>query len=326
MTTDDLTIRRASVDDFGRIVELARRALGWADDDAAFLTWKHLENPFGVSPMWVALDGDRVVGFRTFLRWEFLFPGGRVVRAARAVDTATDPEFQGRGIFTRLTLGGLAELPADGVELIFNTPNDKSLPGYLKMGWTEVGRLSATVMPTRMRFFAVVLKARAAADRWPVPTETGDAAGDAFVDRGAVAELLATQPVARRVVTRRTPELLAWRYGFAPLGYRVVSLGAGVRTGFAVFRRRRRGDAVECVLCDVVVPEGDGRLVDRLIDEVRRVAPADYVIRLDRRRVARGPFVRLPGVGPVLACRPLDSSPAPELATWNLTMGDIELF
>ncbi len=326
MTTDDLSIRRASVHDFPQIVELARRALGWEDDDAAFLSWKHVENPFGVSPMWVVLDDDRMVGFRTFLRWEFLFPGGRVIRAARAVDTATDPDYQGRGIFTRLTLGGLAELPDDGVELIFNTPNDKSLPGYLKMGWTEVGRLRAAVMPTRLRFLSVAHKARTAADRWPVPTEVGDAAPEVFTDRSAVSDLLATQPGSQRIVTRRTPELFEWRYGFEPLGYRVLPLGTALRNGFAVFRRRKRGEAVECVLCDVVVPQGDGRLAGRLIDKVRRAVPADYVIRLDQRSVARGPFIRVPGIGPVLACRPLDSSPAPELAAWNLTMGDVELF
>jgi GNAT superfamily N-acetyltransferase len=322
----DVTVRRASTDDFPAILELARRALGWADDDAAFLSWKHLENPFGVSPMWVALDDQRIVGFRTFLRWEFLFPGGQIVRAARAVDTATDPEYQGRGIFRRLTLQGIEELPADGVKLIFNTPNEKSLPGYLKMGWTQVGRLSAAAMPARARFFKVIRTARTAAGRWPIPTELGDAAADAFADQPALAALLDSQPMPRKIVTRRTPELFAWRYGYEPLGYRVMLRHTTLRDGFAVFRRRPRGEAVECVLCDIVVPEDDQRLVAPLIDRVRQAAEADYILRLDPRPVTRGPFVRLPRVGPVLTCRPLDSSPAPELASWQLTMGDVELF
>jgi hypothetical protein len=212
------------------------------------------------------------------------------------------------------------------VKLIFNTPNEKSLPGYLKMGWTQVGRLSTTVMPTSLRFFAVIGTARTAAGRWPVPTELGDAAADAFQDRPALVELLATQPIPRKVWTRRTPELFAWRYGFEPLGYRVVRRGTTLKDGFAVFRRRRRGKAIECVLCDVVTPEDDQHIVEALIDKVRRAADADYIIRLDQRRVTTGPFVRLPRVGPVLTCRPLDSSPAPALASWHLTMGDVELF
>ncbi|HEY7107405.1 MAG TPA: GNAT family N-acetyltransferase [Acidimicrobiia bacterium] len=329
MTETDLVVRRASIDDFPGIVELARRALGWSDDDAAFLSWKHLDNPYGVSPMWVALDGARIAGFRTFMRWEFRFPGGDVVRAVRAVDTATDPDYQGRGIFTRLTLQGIDELAAEGVKLVFNTPNDKSLPGYLKMGWAELGRLPAAVMPTRLRFFRVLHTARTAAGRWPVPTELGDAAPDAFADRAvldAVGDLLATQPAAQGIVTRRTPELFAWRYGFPPLGYRVLALPTGLADGFAVIRRRQRGDAIECVLCDTVVPGGDERLAGRLVRDIRARAECDYIIRLDHRRLATGPFVRLPRIGPVLACRPLDGSPPPALERWQLSMGDVELF
>src|SRR4051794_10846345 len=118
---DVLSVRRADADDFPRILDLARRALAWTDDDTRFLAWKHLENPFGASPMWIALDNDRVVGFRAFMRWEFVSADGHSVHAARAVDTATDPEYQGRGIFTRLTREAIDRLPADGVRLIFNT-------------------------------------------------------------------------------------------------------------------------------------------------------------------------------------------------------------
>jgi hypothetical protein len=83
---------------------------------------------------------------------------------------------------------------------------------------------------------------------------------------------------------------------------------------------------VEGVLCDVLAPHGDRRVAVRLARKVARLAAADYLIRVDRRRVTDEPFVRLPRVGPVLACRPLDASPAPELSAWALTMGDVELF
>ena len=115
-------------------------------------------------------------------------------------------------------------------------------------------------------------------------------------------------------------------YGLEPLGYRVGARHTGLSDGFAVFRCRPWGKAIECVLCDVVVPEDDQRLTDELIDKVQKAAPADYIIRLDQRRVTRGPFVRLPRVGPILTCRPLDAFPAPELGRWRPTVGDVELF
>ena len=74
-----------------------------------------------------------------------------MLRAVRAVDTATDPDYQGRGLFTRLTLQAIDELRAEGVDFVFNTPNDQSRPGYLKMGWQVVGTLPTHVRPTRWR-------------------------------------------------------------------------------------------------------------------------------------------------------------------------------
>jgi len=76
-----------------------------------------------------------------FLRWMFLRPEGGVATAVRAVDTATLPAAQGRGVFTRLTTTAVDELREQGVDFVFNTPNDRSRPGYLKMGWQVVGRV-----------------------------------------------------------------------------------------------------------------------------------------------------------------------------------------
>ncbi|MEO6122773.1 MAG: GNAT family N-acetyltransferase, partial [Ilumatobacteraceae bacterium] len=132
----ELEIRHAVDDDRAAIVDLLGRSLGSDGDPRypALFAWKHDENRFGRSPMWVATDAGRIVAFRTFMRWEFE-RGGEVVRAVRAVDTATDPEYQGRGLFRSLTLLGLEEMTAERVDFVFNTPNSQSRPGYLKMGW-----------------------------------------------------------------------------------------------------------------------------------------------------------------------------------------------
>jgi GNAT superfamily N-acetyltransferase len=327
-TINGLAVRRATAVDLPAVLALARRALGWTDDDTKFLEWKHVENAFGASPMWIASDDDRVVGFRAFMRWEFVTPDGDRIRAARAVDTATDPEYQGRGIFTRLTQSAVEQLPAEGVQLIFNTPNERSLPGYLKMGWRQVGRLGVAVNPTGARFPLVVMTARGAASRLPVRTTVGLPASEALQPSEPVAALLDAVAPAAGLTTRRTPEFLRWRYGHPPLGYRVLLQRSSPEQGVAVFRRRRRGSALEAVLCELLVPAGaDAAATEsELISSVGREAGADYVLRLDRRALSRGPFVRLPHMGPVLVCRRLDGAPPPELRSWALTMGDIELF
>jgi len=328
MESSDLEFRRATPDDRAAILHLGTRALDWLADaeEHAFFAWKHEQNPFGQSPMWVACDGDRVVGFRTFMRWEFLENGRRVIRAVRAVDTATDPEYQGRGIFTTLTLAALDDLRSEGIDMIFNTPNEKSLPGYLKMDWRVVGRLPVSIMPTQVRSLRTLFRARVPAARTGVLVNAGLAPGVAFADHETIADLLARTPVRPGLTTRRTPEFLAWRYGYEALHYRVLPVEDGIGAGFAVFRLRRRGAAMEAVICDVLIPTGRVGAERRLSRRTAEVAGVDYLLRLDRRLVTRDPFLRIPRIGPVLTFRGVVTPEAPRLEHWNLTMGDVELF
>ena len=243
--------------------------------------------------MWVACVGERVVGFRTFLRWEFARVRRHAIAAVRAVDTATDPEFQGRGIFTRLTLHGITELQDEGVGIIFNTPNSKSLPGYLKMGWKVIGRPGVCVMPTRVQSVVSMMGARTAASRNPIEMRVGETPDAVFSDVEGVARLFHRLPSHKGLATVRTADYLRWRYGFEQLRYRVVLAGSSPEDGLAVFHLRRRGRAIEATVCDVLVPEGSPGMEHRLMREIARLTHADYLLRIDRRRGMRG-FVPLP--------------------------------
>jgi len=88
-----IVIRRADSDDIPAALEVASRALVWNphDPNEAFFRWKHIDNPAGASPMWVAVDDGMVCGFRAMLRWTFA-DRSHTRSAVRAVDTATDPD------------------------------------------------------------------------------------------------------------------------------------------------------------------------------------------------------------------------------------------
>ena len=321
----DLTIRRAGDEDFGAIVELlgttmVRRP---SEPNAALFHWKHMENPFGRSPSWLACDGDRVVGLRTFLQWQFLVDG-EVVRAVRAVDTATHPEYQGRGIFTKLTLSALDDLRADGIGFVFNTPNDKSRPGYLKMGWQEVGTLPTSVRLGRPSALPRIIRSRVPADIWSLPATFGVDAPHALADTDAVAALLRSQPAVAGVATNRTVDHLRWRYGFAPLHYRAVVAPGGVQDGVVLLRLRRRGRCTEAAIDEVLVPGGDPGARRRLAAAAARRSGADYGIVIAQSNPGRS-WVRVP-LGPMLTYRSLHDQPTPLLADWTLTLGDVELF
>ena len=327
-TDDQIRVRFAEPADRGAVLDLLEPTLGWSSDDSfdAFYSWKHELNPFGRSPSWVAVDDGEVVGLRIFLRWEHVAPGGQVLRTVRAVDTATRPSHQGRGIFRRLTLHALEDLQADGVAFVFNTPNDSSRPGYLKMGWTQVGHLAASVRLTSPASLWRVARARVPADIWSVPSTAGRPAPEVLASSG-VAELLGSLAATDGLSTHRTPAFLRWRYDFAPLAYRAITLGDDVRDGVAIFRVRRRGPALECAVCDVLAPAGEPGARRALLRSTARASGADYVIRLGGPALDRDRFVRAPQRGPILTWRPLQTGvPGRRVDDWALALGDIELF
>lgn len=318
----DVNVRSVEASDSEAILDLLTASLGWVPNAqyADFFRWKHHQNPFGTSPSWVAVDGDRIVGLRVWLRWMFEDATGRHT-AVRAVDTATHPDYQGRGIFRRLTTSSVEELAAAGLDFIFNTPNEQSKPGYLKMGWKEVGRL-----PTAVRFRSPIsaartIRARTPADKWSMPTDAGVAATELLADNEVAQQILDGRGAPdHRLRTALTPDVLRWRYGFGPLHYRAVHGPAG--TG--IFRLRRRGPATEAVVNLVSANSAADECT--VLRDIARTSGADHVLQLTPLPRLSAGFVPLPGQGPTLTWRELRTSTMPTLDQWDLTMGDVELF
>ena len=313
-------VRRSTEHDVPAMVALACRTLGWDDDDAtrAHFVWKHFENPFGRSDLWVADVDGAIVGLRSFLRWELVGGDGTVWRAARTVDTGTDAAYRRTGIFTRLTHAGLDRLRADGVDLVFNTPNAQSLAANLTLGWDVVGRLPTVVRPAGPRGLLALARARTPADRGALPCPVGAPAVEVLADASYAAAMLGRAGPPTGLTTRRSAEYLAWRYGHAALHHRVL----GGPDATAVFQVRRRGRATEAVVADVFAAPDARRAVTRVLGAVLRETGADYLLALAPGRRPRR-FLPLWRSGPVLTTRSV-GAPAPTTrSAWALTMGDI---
>jgi GNAT superfamily N-acetyltransferase len=133
--------------DIPEIVDLLRTSLSEKHTKESF-KWKHIDNPFGKSLGFLALDKNKIIGVRMFMKWDFSNEG-EIIHALRPVDTVTHPDYRNKGIFKKLTLDGL-EKYKNNYDLIFNTPNQNSYPGNLKMGWKEY--------PIKINFkFALIL-------------------------------------------------------------------------------------------------------------------------------------------------------------------------
>jgi GNAT superfamily N-acetyltransferase len=335
----DYVVRPYEAADLPQVLALLQRSLGGGptgERSAEFFTWKHDANPFGRSLALVAAHGSDIIGLRTLARWRFL-SGGRTVTAVRAVDTATDPAHQGRGIFSRLTTSAIEVLSAEGVELIFNTPNEKSLPGYRKMGWSEVGRLPIALRPVRgLRFARGVRSAGQgppSGDSWDSSVPPID---DLLGDDAALQPLLdEAQPDDGRLATHRDGSFLRWRYAAAPgLDYRGIAVEDGGRlVGLAIGRARMRGGLREFTLSEVIVRDGDRQTAGRLLRAVTRsgcdhvaahLTPGSALPTAGRRHG----YFQVPGQGMLLAAKPLAAlGPDPtRVDSWRLSLGDLEVF
>lgn len=151
---DNFTIKAAGAADYPAIIRLFESSLGSEGGvpSIEFWKWKHEANPFGPSPTILMYDGDALVGLRTFMYWAWE-QNGEAFKSLRCVDTATHPDYRGKGIFKKLTLLLVEKSKEENLaDFIFNTPNQMSMPGYLKMGWEPAGQTNLFIKPG-FRFF-----------------------------------------------------------------------------------------------------------------------------------------------------------------------------
>jgi hypothetical protein len=227
---------------------------------------------------------------------------------------------------------------ADEVQLVFNTPNSSSLPGYLRMGWHMVGEIPVRVRVRRpVRLIAgAFANAHARATVREHPSVDAPAARDLLIDQRSVSTLLEASEVPNdRYSTPLSVEYLRWRYGEAPLlGYHAVKVEAGGELiGLAFFRLRAHGSLWGISVAEVIVRQADVATARRLLRAVRRAADAGYLAMSFPRRTAaaraqRPTTLRAPR-GKSFVVNPLgeDLEPDPRLrSSWALSMGDVEVF
>ncbi len=236
----NITTGPSNQQDLPAMIELLRSSLGEGliPKSEAYFIWKHELNPFGASKVLLAKDGDKIVGLRAFMRWRWVSASEDIV-AVRAVDTATDPAYQGKGIFKQLTLQAAEECKSEGVGLVFNTPNTNSMPGYLKMGWHQAGRMPLYVGPGSLlprlyseKIVQQLLQQYDAASAFDDLTE-----GWNLAPRGTVLQT----PISK--------QYLMWRYRDCP----IVKYGAIIESGKfgIVFRMKKLNRFVELRICEL---------------------------------------------------------------------------
>lgn len=333
----EVEIRFAEPSDTEPVVQMIRRSLGPTMTPRLW-RWKHVESPFGVSPVLLARDDQGIAAVRAFMRWRWT-AGGREVAAVRAVDTATRPDRRGEGLFTRLTERLAREVTAEGARFVFNTPNSNSLPGYLRLGWSRVTRIPLRLAPRPLRILGRGTRGSGGEEDLERILAVGRPVEELLEAPGLPGLLAAaTRPEERRLATAVDLPYLRWRYAEAPSGsYRAVWDLEEDGCAALIFRARWRGRFAEILVSEIVTSGhgGIGRAAG-LLRRLKRAPGADYLAAVAPRDTPAGRALRRAGclpalpVGPLLTARPLalraqDPDPL-HWRNWCCSLGDLEVF
>jgi predicted N-acetyltransferase YhbS len=307
-----MIIREATQKDIPKILIVLKASLGEISSKKTEEIWrfKHIHNPFGESLVLVATENGDIIGVRAFMRWKWQ-KGKKVYSAFRAVDTATHPDHQGKGVFKRLTLKAL-EIGRDrGDHFVFNTPNTQSKPGYLKMGWEEIGKLKVQLRPLNLNLFKTkVLKYK----------EFDNIEHIIDLLNSNYYSLISTD----KLFTPKDIAYLKWRYLNNPLQkYYVIFDKDYFIAGYV----KKRNHFSEFRLSEVIVSENGKFQAKSAILNLAKSSGATILSSSPNSKIHyKLGFTE--NFGPVLTYKPININ-QPEfsdLKTWNYSLGDLELF
>jgi GNAT superfamily N-acetyltransferase len=195
--------------------------------------------------MLVALKGSRVVGFNSWTPWPYTFRG-RLYRSFQLGESVVDPEFRGRGIYSKLQRLGCDISGDRGVDFFLAFPIKGTHGPLLRSGWSHVGDLRGYCKI--LRPFRGAAKVLSLIPRDTSRVETGAAAkrvaGEIRIPESSSAR-------ADRFARVNSPEFLRWR--FAENAYHRYSVHRHTEEdGEAIFiyRARERKGLNECFLVD----------------------------------------------------------------------------
>lgn len=220
---------------------------GAAHLDEGYLKWLYLDNPEGQVVGFDGWAGDQLcahyacIPARVDIR-------GQPARALLSLNTATHPDYQGQGLFTRLAERTYELASLQGYECVYGIANANSTPGFTrKLGFARVGALDARLGAGRVMLRPTSAATHPGSDpafrrRWSAETFRWRIANPrnpvlaSLDDRGWVLASAASRHIGIRAYAELPPvpglALPAGRQGFA-LRLFVGAVPASERAGSA---------------------------------------------------------------------------------------------
>ncbi|MEW5736574.1 MAG: GNAT family N-acetyltransferase [Thermodesulfobacteriota bacterium] len=210
--------------DEDKILDLRKRVWGAVDpvrNLAKTWRWQFAENPAGAPGIWLAREGEKVVGQYAAVPTR-MSVDGQSDFFAFSCDTMTDPEFRGQSMFPQLARKVYDEFGEKrNIRLVWGFPNSSSMPGFVeKLSWTRIGTFPVFVCPLSLS----CLKGKLGGEKTLPFSEKGLSVSSivSFDDRFDA--LWAREKPGHGIIQTRDARYLSWRYhkvpefGYQPFG------------------------------------------------------------------------------------------------------------
>ena len=115
-----------------------------ATANRAIIEQRYLDNPFEELLMYVAIDGGRIIANYSAVPIRVVIDG-EIWKAALSLNTMTDPDYAGRGLFTTLATAMYEYLSSNGYALIMGFPNYLSNRTYKTSNYKCFNAISAII-------------------------------------------------------------------------------------------------------------------------------------------------------------------------------------
>jgi hypothetical protein len=129
------------------------------------LEWQYFRNPTGelIVDLALPLAEDRVAAIYAVLPVFMRIQGERRL-AVQSLDTLTDADHRGKGLFVKLAASTFARAAERGAALVYGFPNGNSAHGFFrKLDWSSLDPVPFLIRPLRTRYVAERLRLGAAA-------------------------------------------------------------------------------------------------------------------------------------------------------------------
>jgi len=251
-----------------------------------FWEWKYRESPFGPAAVQIVRIDGRIAAAGCL--WPMsLIVGDKKLRALQPCDTAVHPDFRRRGLFGYLNRARKEFAVERGVDVVFNFPNENSLPGYLKAGWTYVGRVPWLV---RLMNPLAVLRDR----RNPGQSVALDVPVEYRFERDLVYDVSSPELKWSDFISiARPPGFFKWRFIERPNRQYGIVRSKSDMDGLAVFTlSRKESGLIEMVIVDFLCgPDSLPSLLDEVLKCAKRI-DAGFIAFMKPQSFALWPFYR----------------------------------